>query len=121
MQGLINIEETKLIVEKIEAQKAVVKSALESTIAEMEGKKPKPIKKIGIEDTCVQPETYSTQEYNGSFKVQVCGLKILEKTGRYAEREVGFSEAGLKQLAACIIKAVGMPSQEMLDSVEVEQ
>jgi hypothetical protein len=27
----------------------------------------------------------------------------------------------LKRLAACIIKAVGMPPQEMLDSVEVEK
>lgn len=120
MEELINIEETKLIVEKIEAQKAVVKSALERTIAEMEGKKPKPIKRIGIEDTCVRPETYFTQEYSGSFKVQVCGLKILN-TRRYPEREAELSEKDLKRLAACIIKAVGMPPQEMLDSVEVEK
>jgi hypothetical protein len=122
MEALINIEETKKVVDQIEAQKAVVKSALESTIAELEGKKPKPIKRIGIEDTCVRPETYSTQEYSGSFKVQVCGLKILENTGRlrHLEREAGLSEKDLKRLVACIIKAVGMPPQEMLDSVEVE-
>jgi hypothetical protein len=99
----------------------VVKSALERTIAEMEGKKPKPIKRIGIEDTCVRPETYSTQEYNGIFKVKVCGLKILEKISQYSEKEAGLSEKDLKRLAACIIKAVGMPPQEMLDSVEVEK
>jgi DNA-directed RNA polymerase specialized sigma54-like protein len=121
MEALINIEETKRIVDQIEAQKAVVKSALESTIAELEGKKPKPIKRIGIEDTCVRPEIYSTQEYNGRFKVQVCGLKIerMEISGRYSE--AGLSEEDLKRLAACIIKAVGMPPQEMLDSVEVEK
>lgn len=120
MEALINIEETKRIVDQIEAQKAVVKSALKSTMKELEEKKPKPIKRIGIEDTCVLPETYSTQEYNGRFKVQVCGLKMerREITGRYSEARL--SEKDLKRLAACIIKAVGMPPQEMLDSVEVE-
>jgi hypothetical protein len=121
MEALINIEETKRIVDQIEAQKAVVKSALEKTMKEMEEKKPKPIKRIGIGDTCVRPETYSTQEYTGGFKVHVCGLKIerMEITGRYSEAEL--SEKDLKRLAACIIKAIGMPPQEMLDSVEVER
>lgn len=119
MKGLIDIEAVNEKVKEIEAKKAAIREAAECGQKALDAKKPVIIKAIRSSRNSIIPITSSDNSLTGLFVVEIGGLK-LQQQGRYSIENYYVGIENMQRFAACIIKAFGPISQELIDSVMVE-
>lgn len=120
MKGLIDIEAVNKKVEEIEAKKAAIREAAECGQKALDEKKVKPIKRLSIGKTAVKPLVFSNGSYTEGYRFEPMGIEVKRYFTQYSSETIAFSREELIGVAACIIKAFGPISQELIDSVIVE-
>ena len=118
MKGLIDIEAVNEKVKEIEAKKAAIREAAECGQKALDEQKVKPIKRLSIGKTAVKPLVFSDGSYTKAYHFEPKGIKLTRSV--CSPETIEFSREELLGVAACIIKAFGPISQELIDSVIVE-
>jgi hypothetical protein len=127
MKGLIDIEAVNEKVKEIEAKKAAIREAAECGQKALGEQKVKPIKRLSIGKTAIKPLVFSDGSYTMAFHFEPMGIELTRTVSmtsgyvsHYSPETIEFSREELIGVAACIIKAFGPISQELIDSVIVE-
>ena len=115
MKGLIDIEAVNERVKEIEVKKAAIREAAECGQKALDEKKVKPIKRLSIGKTAVKPLVFSNGSYTKAYHFEPMGEELTRPVSQYSSETIAFSREELIGVAACIIKAFGPISQELID------